>query len=145
MTTEKPDPAALIEEFLDEYECGVHPASRKHLAQKLAAKIAAIQPQGPTTDDAAEMLDEVEEALAEYQVASDGERSEARERWRTARAAVLARMSTPEGYALVPKKWPEHVAAKLCLALDAFAMGNSQANRTYAEIIALAAAPTEVK
>jgi hypothetical protein len=112
---------------------------------------AALQPQ-PSADGAA-MLDEVEEALAEYQVATDGERSEARERWRTARAAVLARMSTPPGYKLVPVEPTEEMldaaidahGLKLgCIAPLGLRMSPQMMfEKSYAAM--LAAAPTEVK
>jgi hypothetical protein len=91
------------------------------------------------------MLDEVEEALAEYQVATDGERSEARERWRTARAAVLARMSTPPGYKLVPVEPNDHMlSAPTQTGGEPY---NGPSKRLVREIYAvmLAAAPTEVK
>jgi len=85
MTAPKPDPAALIEEFLDQYEGGVHPASRKHLAQQLAAKIAALTPQA-SADDAA-VLDHYLQMIRDddFDLAPEGEPE-------ASRAAVLARM-----------------------------------------------------
>ena len=101
MTAPKPDPAALL---ADAY------ASKNMTVDDYAASFdsfiagyrAALTPQALAGDEA--VLCEFEEALCEYTHSSANADAEQRARFKKARAAVLARMAVPQGYALVPRE-----------------------------------------
>jgi hypothetical protein len=117
---------------------------------------AALQPQGPSADDAAvldDMIEAVEFAANTGHRGSAAEFEDAEAAIPPKRAAVLARMSTPPGYKLVPVEptWEMLNAAidahglKLgCIAPLGFRMSPQMMfEKSYAAM--LAAAPTEVK
>ena len=171
MTTEKPDPAALlpcpfcgapahIEDgptpmcgYKIHASCGpdcrVQPSVWAEYAPEAIAAWntrAALTPQSPThmADDAAVLEDMVNEltGAAEEQFRLKQNTM----RYRKARAAVLARMSTPPGYKLVPVEPDLTMCNRGFNQIDPM-MENDRgiplARRVYRAM--LAAAPTEVK